>query len=273
MKKQLDVHALLTLEGYLFHGALTHGLTALRSADVSRKGSFYTAFFQLSIGLERLMKVVVLIDHMARNSLALPSNKTLKDLGHDLVELFDHLHGLPNPAPNPLTTIKRDSVAFAILTFLSEFAKRTRYYSLDSLVDAPTTTDPLAAWQKIIEAILVKDVKDWQKHRMVNQTMAVAVPLQKAVIVTMRNLDGSAMDVADYTIVGQIHELTARYAIWHLLTLLKAMRELVEDSVDRTYETAGKLNQTTTAPVPYMIEFLDFTLADRKTALGKKKWP
>jgi hypothetical protein len=104
-----DSYSLLTLEGHLFHASLTNGLTALRAASIHQKGTFYAAFFNLSIGLERLMKVVLVIDHMARNSMNPPSDRVLRQHGHDLVMLFDYLQSLPVPAPNPLTAVSRAS--------------------------------------------------------------------------------------------------------------------------------------------------------------------
>ena len=80
---------LLQQEGYLIRGCLTTGLTQLRGANVHNKGAFYTALFNLSVGSERLLKAIIIIDYMVKNNLAVPSKKQLKTYGHDILELYD----------------------------------------------------------------------------------------------------------------------------------------------------------------------------------------
>src|SRR5688572_29684559 len=88
---------LLQQEGYLIRSTLLSGLHHLRSARLDTKGHFYTAFFQLSTGLERLMKATFIIDFMRENQLATPTNRQLRDFGHVLTTIFDHLAGLKLP--------------------------------------------------------------------------------------------------------------------------------------------------------------------------------
>ena len=59
---------LLQQEGYLTQSSLCQGLTFLRKANLGEKerGLFYSAFFQLSIGIERFMKIVVILDYMSK---------------------------------------------------------------------------------------------------------------------------------------------------------------------------------------------------------------
>jgi len=67
---------LLEQEGLLARACLCNGLTALRRANLGgKKGLFYLAFFELSIGFERMFKLVLIIDHMAQHKLAPPPSK------------------------------------------------------------------------------------------------------------------------------------------------------------------------------------------------------
>src|SRR5205823_6159614 len=84
-------------EGYLIQACLTSGMTHLRNARVDTKGSFYAAFFQLSIGLERLMKTTLIIDHMSKHDFAAPTIKELRAFGHNLASLFEELRDLDMP--------------------------------------------------------------------------------------------------------------------------------------------------------------------------------
>ena len=80
---------LLQQEGYLISSCLGIGLTNLRSAHVHNKGAFYSALFNLSVGFERLMKALVIIEHMLNNDLSVPTKKQLKAYGHNIIDLYD----------------------------------------------------------------------------------------------------------------------------------------------------------------------------------------
>lgn len=81
---------LLEQEGLLAQSCLCNGLTALRRTNLGdKKGLFYSAFFELSIGFERVLKLILILDHMARNKLIPPGSKTVEAYGHKLRTLFD----------------------------------------------------------------------------------------------------------------------------------------------------------------------------------------
>ena len=50
----------LSNEASLTASLLGNGLNALRKADLYNKGLYYQAFFSLSIGIERLLKIIVI---------------------------------------------------------------------------------------------------------------------------------------------------------------------------------------------------------------------
>lgn len=86
------VFSLLQQEGYLTRSSLYTGFSSLSKGNINNnKGDFYVAFFQLSIGLERLMKLTLILDYMAANELRLPDNKWLKGFSHNLVELLQSI--------------------------------------------------------------------------------------------------------------------------------------------------------------------------------------
>ena len=72
---------LLQQEGYLISSCLSNGLTELRAANVHNKGAFYSSLFNISVGTERLLKAIIIIDHMLRNDLAPPTRRELKGYG------------------------------------------------------------------------------------------------------------------------------------------------------------------------------------------------
>ncbi len=116
-------------------------MTTLRSAHHGRPGRYYEAFFELSIGVERIGKLIFALDR--RESMrAFPTDHEFRAITksarsyHDLEKLFATLgeitdrRGL-NVEPYPACT----PTGAAVLAFLSDFASRDRYYNLTTLSD------------------------------------------------------------------------------------------------------------------------------------------
>lgn len=74
------------------------------------------------------MKLIIIQNYRGINN-SFPSNGILKNFGHDLVELYETINNLESNDG----TIVDDELSKWILRFLSEFAKTTRYYNLDTL--------------------------------------------------------------------------------------------------------------------------------------------
>lgn len=142
---------LLQQEGHLIRSCLTKGLTELRAAHVHNIGGFYAALFNLSIGIERLLKATIIMDYMLSNNLTAPTRKQLRHYGHDILELYKSCVALSQAESSklpPLETI--DKQAQEILHLLNDFAQTTRYHNLDTLSSKGSGKDPLLHWNEIL---------------------------------------------------------------------------------------------------------------------------
>lgn len=165
---------LLQQEGHLIHSCTTVGLTALRQAHIGDKGRYYTAFFQLSIGLERTLKVIIILNHMAEHALHPPSPGTLKEYGHKLLQLFEAVREVPtSKAPHPLSQVHPGTIEYDILEHLSGFANGARYFNLDTLSSPQGPADPLAQWGRILRRILEDDVPPRERSRTSHESLSV----------------------------------------------------------------------------------------------------
>lgn len=131
---------------------LKSGLHSLRRADMGDKGNYYRAFFELSIAIERLLKIIIIMKYRRENEGEFPTITAEDIVGHKLIELWSKA-GLKE-----LTGIHQD-----ILVFLDEFAGYTRYYNLDYIMEKPGKNtnheSVLAEWKKIQELIGTKHGK------------------------------------------------------------------------------------------------------------------
>jgi hypothetical protein len=84
----------LSQEGYLVRSSLCIGLTEIRNANIGDKGRFYTGFFQLAIGIERLAKLALILQHLVDHDLNPPGREYVRKYSHDLYTLFHRLNKL-----------------------------------------------------------------------------------------------------------------------------------------------------------------------------------
>ncbi|GFO81421.1 MAG: hypothetical protein A49_10480 [Methyloceanibacter sp.] len=159
--------------------SLSAGLEALGKANYGTKGLYSHAFFGLSVGLERLLKLIVMIDYAVLNSASYPDNADLKRLGHDIERLYAEARRVHSRLPDPEDRYELPvgGLEDEIISFLSRFASTARYYNLDFLTAPNSQTgplqDPVAEWSRTIgQQILLKHYKE--KRRTADQQRAAA---------------------------------------------------------------------------------------------------
>lgn len=136
-------------EAQLAAEQIAQGVTALGRANHAQTGLYTQAFFGLSIGMERLGKLIFVADHAIQNGGTFPTNDGLKKICHNLGVLFSTCETIAHRvdagrsfAPRPAEPVHR-----GIEEVLSEFATRSRYYNLNYLAGAAgSQQDPIALW-------------------------------------------------------------------------------------------------------------------------------
>ncbi len=137
---------------------LKSGLHSLRRASVCDKGSYYRAFFELSIAIERLLKIIIIMKYRRENSGEFPTINNENIMGHKIIELWSKAE------LSELTGIHKE-----IFVFLDEFAGYTRYYNLDRILEKSGGNTKhegvLAKWKRIQGLIESKHGKKRYIHR------------------------------------------------------------------------------------------------------------
>ena len=106
-------------------------------------------FFALSIGFERLAKLILVADYAVENNGAWLTDQALKSIGHDISALLDacELISKKHQSDENWSERPNDPVHEAIVKTLSEFARLTRYYNLASLSGTNAgSREPIQAW-------------------------------------------------------------------------------------------------------------------------------
>jgi hypothetical protein len=159
----------LAREAGLSGELLAAGVTLLGKANYAQDGYYNQAFFNLSIGLERLCKLCVVLDYKIENGV-FPTDDQLRARGHNLKMLMSEANRLSEKyrKGQAYSSLPDSEIHSGIIDTLSDFAMRSRYYNLDYLVGGKSASgyDPLHMWHdQVGKPILAKHYQEKQRLR------------------------------------------------------------------------------------------------------------
>jgi hypothetical protein len=228
-------------EAELARGCLGVGLQALAKANHMDKGRFTNAFFNLSVGLERLMKLIYLIDFALRNDGLYPSEDLMKKrLGHDLVRLHEEARDiratLVEEGEEFAWRLPDATLADRIIHVLAEFATSTRYYNLDYLIGAKRLgRDPVQAWADEVGRYLIADYP--ARLRMTDEEWAAdaEILLGDRSVVLQQTESGEAIGTITHAVLhGRRGQWVQKQATFHCAVLARELVEVLWALEDRS---------------------------------------
>jgi hypothetical protein len=149
-------------EAALIRHLVGSGATSLGKANYADKtGEYYTAFFGLSVGLERLAKLILVADHAILNAGQMPQQAAVRKFGHKLIDLMNAAdavaenHKLMLEYPRPTS-----AVCAKIVECLDAFADagRGRYANFVALGDPNLgQEEPIRKWWDEVAELILKE--------------------------------------------------------------------------------------------------------------------
>jgi hypothetical protein len=152
---------ILISESQIATEMLAHGVSLLSKTLPEHDGIYYQIFFNLSIGLERLCKIILITDALLENKTI--TEKQLKKFGHNISDQITQIFTIAKKYTD--STLANDfpntDIHKSIIEELDNFAKFSRYYNLTSLSDnAATQINPIRNWyHNVITPIIEKHYK------------------------------------------------------------------------------------------------------------------
>jgi hypothetical protein len=257
-----ETFTLLQSEGHLMQHCFKSALGGLKTAPDGQPGPFYAAFFNYAIGLERLLKMLVLLDNWHRER-DFPTDKQLRQYGgksgHNVKMLYDSVlplfkaYGVHWQNSWDLDDIDED-----FLEFLADFANGSRYFNLDMLVGAPrqTANNPIYRWQRLFYSAYERD------HS--NPEPATSRP----------DVPEDMMDTSELTCHHIRIVNASRHICCRLVRLLVPLRELLIAMCEHIRNDDFVEEGPDADPsVPQMDEFLEFVTGDKAVILKDEDWP
>lgn len=149
-------------EASLVRHLIGSGATAIGRANYADKmGEYYTAFFGLSVGLERLSKLILVTRYAIENRGRMPDERVVRKYGHKLIDLTNEVEDISEKMQLSLSYSRpRQDVPQKILECLDSFAdaRRGRYANFASL-DNPnlSANEPINKWWGEVAECILKE--------------------------------------------------------------------------------------------------------------------
>lgn len=205
---------LLANEATLTASLLGNGLNALRQANLYNKGLYYQAFFSLSIGIERLLKIIIINQYRCKHNEVFPEDINPREFGHDLIKLCEY------------TEIEFDnSLHIKLISFLNNFAKNSRYYNVDSMMNKDIKyDDPLGEWALIAQDILASP----KRKKTIQNKQELANLIDQVSLIRFHDLQDNdvtnAMGILDEM---ETRDIVQSYSVQYVFEIITKMVEEV----------------------------------------------
>lgn len=260
---------LLQQEAILCRSCILTGLEHLLKGRIhgDQKGHYYSAFFQLSIGLERMMKLVYIAHYMLTNDIEAIDEKHLKKLGHNLQKLYESAAKVAvHYDSNCFGFTEVTKLDLSLLVFFDSFASATgRYYNISNL-HSENSIDPIVKWRTVIDKIAKDDFSERLWNALERSTAKFARVLATGGV---KFPEGYMDDV----FADKVNERANYFAVWHIINLMKPLAETLDGvSMSLHHRDTQDKNGYNYPEFPYFDEFFDFCYYSKKDILKIKKW-
>lgn len=268
--------SLLAQEAHLAKNALLSGFDLLLKANFfqDRDGYFYSAFFNISIGMERILKLAVVTHYMLSNNYQTPTIKQLKkQFGHDIRTLYNEsLTLMPlYRHPNSIASIRTDNDD-AMIDFFTEYGIGTRYFNLNEVCEEKMTRSPLDKWLDLSRS-LYEEYTSLKIRQRSELNLIYKMDRTGFLNGYTFHLDehGHPMTAFDCIYRQYIIKKSAPLIIYRLIHVLRPIYFLLDAMAQKAtdYETENKIPSMV---IPHYEDFFYFLLADKSTIKRRKKW-
>lgn len=190
------------------------GLSRLRKASFVDHSDFGSSFFNLSIGIERLCKIILIRQFQRKNNGHFPDNEYIKSFSHSISTLIEEIS-----SDYQLRYINNDFLLNKIIKFLTTFAKSTRYYNLDTITGQKLRDkDPYLSWYEI-QCEIINRIKG-KKLLDSNHKLAIS-NLEDITYVRHIGMNSESIDTLEklYTKLEQSNKVQS-YAVYYFYQII-----------------------------------------------------
>jgi len=267
---------LLAQEAHLTKNTILSGFDLLLKANFfqDKDGYFYSSFFNISIGMERLLKLAVVTHYMLTNSYSTPTKNQLKTkFGHNVKTLYGECVKLM-----PAYHLERkqqpvlDTEDQALIDFFSEYAMDSRYFNLNEVCEAKMDRSPLDKWLDIARSVYERYTPHQVRQKC---TMDLLYRMDRHGppngFTYHLNESDQPMTVFDCLHRQYVVQKSAPLVIWRLVEVLRPIHLLLEAMAHKASEYEKSQGKTTMI-IPHYEDFFYFLLADKTIIKKRRRW-
>lgn len=208
------------------------GVTNLGRADYTNMGHYYTAFFCLTVGLERMAKLALVADY-AIEKRAMPSPSYLKNYGHELDVLFEKCRDLIEKYRFALTyPYPNNQICEKIIKCLDNFAaaSKGRYANFTELYNTTLYEwEPVRQWwNEVAKLIVKKHFYDTRKEKVDKDFARKSEQSMTPATVCLSTEDGTKLyDIGSAVYRKKQAETIQRYGRFYTLNIVRWLAEFL----------------------------------------------
>lgn len=262
------------------------GVTALgRASYADGIGEYYTAFFGLSIGIERLAKLILIADHAIEHGGTLPDQNSVRKYGHKLSKLIEEADRITNKHDLQLETYdskgqtkplrKPDcEISNAIIRCLDAFAdaSKGRYANFEAIGNPAfsATEEPIAKWwREVVEPILQKHYRGTRAEDGVKTRAKIIDAMMSGVssVLYFDEVGGTMSDVNTASERTGQTQWAQKYGRFYTLSVVRWLAEIFAGLVHKA------VYEKNVDPLFGHDEFFSSYCNDDSFLLTRKVWP
>jgi hypothetical protein len=267
---------LLAQEAHLAKNTLLSGFDLLLKANFFKDtdGYFYSAFFHLSIGMERILKLAVVTHYMLENDYKTPTIKQLKkEFGHNVSGLYEECRKLvPMYRASGSPVVELSDEDASLVDFFADYGIGSRYFNLNEVCEMQMDRSPLLKWLDIARS-LYEDHTSWRVREKAATGLMYKMDKNGPPNDFTCNLDegGHPMTVFDCLHRQMVVAKSAPIAIWRIIEILRPIHYLLESMAHKSRAYEERINHRQMV-IPHYEDFFYFLLADRDSIKRRRTW-
>lgn len=263
---------ILAREAHLIAEIFYSGLTQLRNSSSSNVGKAYVGFFNLSIGIERICKLIIIADHMVNNESRAPTKQQIRGYGHKITDLVTQAVAISKRYDRQvIEDINEDIITWKLLEFLGKFAGTVRYENIDGLCDDTIDVDHMKKWRALLEVIIQEEVSDESIAKERGRADAIRAAFGDNVSYMNFGYDDRRLPDGEVFFTQAVEQKAIARAVRHLNLLIEKLC-LLGWEIGSHAIAEGQRHFPEQAVFPELGDFFRGVLTYGQNLLKKKRW-
>lgn len=218
-------------EASLAAGLICAGVNSLGRANYADLGDYYVALFGLTNGIERLGKLIWVVDFLTTQGRS-PTDAELRKLGHKLPQIVNAVRAIDQkfelnleyPCPD-------DDMTRSVVEALTMFAdaSRGRYANFQTISGPSSPHDPVIHWwSHVVEPILAEHFRGTGRQKRAQRDAAIVHSLigKHSIVLQLDESGNPINDVARGSYRTSENELAQKYGRFYTLRIVRWMSEV-----------------------------------------------